>query len=100
MATYPFVNGDCSNIPRYRSGRSCQMPGLANELLMLITTYLNITINVVKTSRTAVPGWSNTFDEIYNNETDTYALLFSEHSKSYANKFDFTKEVFSVCFFL
>jgi hypothetical protein len=49
MLTYPFVNPECSShIPRLRVGSSCQRPGMAIEILNLITAYLNLTIDVVK----------------------------------------------------
>lgn len=96
MITYPFVNENCSHIPRLRVGSTCEMPGLTIEILNLITAYLNLTIDVVKVIP-HVKGWSNIIDEVLNNETDTYALLFSDHTDTYREKFDFTSEVFRVC---
>jgi hypothetical protein len=47
MITAPFLNENCSGI-HYRPGPICESPGVAVELLYLITTYLNLTINKVK----------------------------------------------------
>lgn len=101
MISYPFVNGNCSHIPRLRIGSSCLRPGMAIEILNLITTYLNLTINVVKVIPN-VKGWTNTVDEVFNNETDTYSLFLSnDFHNDYENDLNFTKMVFTVyCFLL
>jgi hypothetical protein len=71
------------------------MPGMAVEVLNLITTYLNLTIDVIKVTSN-VKEWSTTFSEVYNNETDTYALFFGNNPAEYIEKLDFTKPVFKV----
>jgi hypothetical protein len=72
------------------------MPGMAVEIIALLTNYLNLTVNVAKVGPTA-PGRINAFDEVYNNETDMYGLLFSDFTPAYTIKYDFTKEIYSVC---
>jgi hypothetical protein len=47
MLDYPFANRNCSQ-PHFRVGSSCVIPGMAVEILKLITTYLNLTIDVIK----------------------------------------------------
>jgi hypothetical protein len=98
MKDYPYVNKNCSRIPHFRVGSSCPMPGMAVEIIALLTNYLNLTVDVAKV-RSHVNGWINTFDEVYNNETDVYALLFGENTPVFTTKFDFTKEIYSVCCF-
>jgi hypothetical protein len=43
-------------------------------------------------------GWHNVYEEVYDNLTDTYALL-GEKLTHYRDRFDFTREVFPVCYF-
>jgi hypothetical protein len=97
MLNYPFTNANCSKVPHFRVGYTCFMPGMAVELLNLITAYLNLTIDVVKVTP-PVSHYSITFEEISNNETDTYALL-TERLTNYKEKLDFTRMIFLVCFF-
>ncbi|KAI6219063.1 hypothetical protein M3Y95_01127100 [Aphelenchoides besseyi] len=92
MKDFPFFNAKCSHV-NHRVGSTCQFPGMTSEILNLIVTYLNLTMEVVKVSP-FVPTWNNTFDEVYNNETDLYALFYNEHTKRYVSKFDFTKPIF------
>ena len=96
MEEYPFVNGNCSRIPHFRVGSSCPMPGMAIEIINLLTNYLNLTVDVAKVGP-RIAGWINAFDEVYNNETDVYALFFGEITPAYTAKYDFTKEIYSVC---
>jgi hypothetical protein len=71
------------------------MPGMAMEILTLITTYLNLTIDVVKVTPYAF-GWSNFYKEVRDNETDTYALFSGNNIRGYEKQFDFTETVFEV----
>ena len=96
MEGYPMVNGNCPRVPNFHVSPGCPMPGMATEIIILLTTYLNLTIDVTKVGHMA-PGWVNAFDEVYNNETDTYGLLFIERTPAFTTKFDFTKGINSVC---
>jgi hypothetical protein len=58
MLDYPHLNDNCSKAPHLRVGSSCNMPGLAVEILNLLTTYLNLTIDIVKVTP-YVPGLFN-----------------------------------------
>lgn len=97
MLNYPFVNPKCSHVPHFRVGPKCSLPGLTVEILQLLTTYLNLTIETVKVIETS-EGYK-AFDEVHNNETDTYAFLYSEDVIDFKDRFDFTNEVFAVCRF-
>ncbi|KAI6222658.1 hypothetical protein M3Y95_00916900 [Aphelenchoides besseyi] len=68
------------------------MPGMAVEIVYLIANYLNLTVDIVKVVD-RVPGWTTAFDEVYNNETDVYALFFGEHTATFTAKYDFTKPI-------
>jgi hypothetical protein len=72
------------------------MPGIAIEIITLLTNYLNLTIDIKKVRSYQLDYNSYTFDELDNNETDVFALTFGNTSTR-AKKFDFTKELFSVC---
>jgi hypothetical protein len=97
MPNYPAVTANCSIIPHFRVGSTCIMPGMAIEILNLITSYLNLTIDVVK----VIPytsKWDNLYTEILENQTDTYAFFSGKNIQGYPNKFDFTQTLFDVCF--
>lgn len=49
MLNYPHANENCSRLP-HREGSSCQLPGIAVEIIQLIASYLNLTIDVIKVS--------------------------------------------------
>jgi hypothetical protein len=98
MLNYPYVNKTCSNPPHFRVGSTCSMPGMVVEFLNFITTYLNLTIDVVK----VIPytsDWKPLYNEILENKTDTYALFDGKNIQGYENKFDFTETVFEVRLF-
>lgn len=95
MPNYPFVNPKCPHMPHFRASSYCQMPGFAAEILYLLTTYLNLTIDVIKVTRRR-KNYKLVFDEIDNNETDTYAILYNENTIDNKNQFNFTNEVFMV----
>jgi hypothetical protein len=71
------------------------MPGMAVEILSLITTYLNLTIDVVKVTPYML-GWNNFYKEVRDNETDTYALFAGKNLQGYEKQFDYTETVFEV----
>ncbi|KAI6210107.1 hypothetical protein M3Y96_00292500 [Aphelenchoides besseyi] len=93
MDEYPYLNKNCSKDVHWRVGKFCEFPGLLVELLSVIARHLNLNIQVVKVIP-RVPSWVNVFDEVYNNETDVYGLLFGEHTPNYAEKFEFTEPIY------
>src|ERR1700733_2202076 len=89
---YPWANVNCSRIPHFRVGSSCPMPGMAVEIIGLLTNYLNLTVDVAKVGPSQ-EDYKYFFDEVYNNVTDVYAWFFTNTSTR-SIKFDFTKELY------
>ncbi|KAI6172409.1 hypothetical protein M3Y98_00969800 [Aphelenchoides besseyi] len=92
MKAYPFFNENCTHPPHYRIGKTC-LSGIAVEIIGLIASHLNLTIDVVRVSD-RVPGWINAFDELYKNQTDVYGLFFGEHTPTFTSRYDFTKAIY------
>jgi hypothetical protein len=98
MEDYPMVNGDCPRMPNFHVSPRCPRPGMAIEIIMLLTAYLNLTIDVAKV-RKYEPDYSYIYDELYNNETDLYAVL-NFNTSTRAEKFEFTNKLYFVsCFY-
>ncbi|KAI6231707.1 hypothetical protein M3Y95_00410100 [Aphelenchoides besseyi] len=90
MKDYPFMNPNCTL--HFRIGSTCENRGLAIEIVHLIANYLNLTVDVVRVSE-YVPGWTNTFNEVYENKTDTYGLFYGERNSDFMAKYDYTKPI-------
>jgi hypothetical protein len=95
---YPFVNMDCPRFPTFHVSPGCQRPGIAIEIIKLLTSYLNLTIDVTKVRSVKFSKKEFIFRELDNNETDSSTMFLASNS-SLAIKYDFTKELYQVCCF-
>lgn len=89
-----LVNENCSRIPHFRVGSSCQMPGLFVEIIALMIEYLNLTVVIPKITKED-SNYNYIYDELYNNETDLYGVFFMNTSTR-SLKFDFTDYLYMV----
>jgi hypothetical protein len=71
------------------------MPGIAVEIIALLTNYLNLTIDVVDV-RGYTSDYSYISKELENNETDLYATF--SNPTTHTTKFNSAKDLYRVCF--
>ncbi|KAI6190494.1 Guanylate cyclase [Aphelenchoides bicaudatus] len=89
---YPMVNAHCNKFPKLHVTKDCPMPGLAVEIIKLVTNYLNLTIEVDFTGPIEV-----LHDQLptLNTSVDLLALTF-ERTTFREHEFDFSVPLYEV----